>query len=178
MKWQSLLLILSYSELYNHEGAVRNWRGSLEDQVITVIKQHRNFSVDKRNVGKNLILDIKWWTLSSPSSSLLFAIMRWYYQWWFYENISSVQDNQQAHRNQVKSSEPLRREHHQKHCVFINSWCVHIWNAGCSFASSIRKYDRTEKHYRKIQNWNHCHGRNNYVTVGFFGAGGKTIQEG
>jgi len=81
MKWQILLLTLSYSELYNHKGPMRNLTGSLKDQAIMVIKQHRNFSVDERNVGKNLILDIKWWTLSSPLCSLLFGIMRWYYQW-------------------------------------------------------------------------------------------------
>lgn len=48
-----------------------------------------------------------------------------------------------------------------------------IWYAGCSFGSFIRKYERTEKYFGRIQNWNHSHRKNNCVTVGFFKVGEK-----
>lgn len=76
MNWQSSLLTLSYSELFSHKGDVRNWRGSLKDQVIITIKQHRSFTLDKKNRKYEIeILAIKSWTPWSPLSLLLFAII-------------------------------------------------------------------------------------------------------
>lgn len=53
-----------------------------------------------------------------------------------------------------------------------------IWYAWCSFGSFVRKYEKTEKYFGRIQNWDQSHRRNNGVTVGFFKVGEKKDSSG
>lgn len=52
-----------------------------------------------------------------------------------------------------------------------------IWYAWCSFGSFVRKYEKTEKYFGRIQNWDQSHRRNNGVTVGFFKVGEKKKRQ-